>query len=184
MWILAASGLEKIPDLRPPKSAVPVEHGIGPWLLIAGCLLVLAFVLVGIRLWRRRRLASEPEPLPETIALGLLGNLIGRESPSAGLAVARILRLFLQSILALEPRERTAPELLQAVRSQSRLDPESLALLSDLLRDCDWTEYSKTSVANSAPGLVDRAIALVGQIADQYRPPTAPKNAGAEVPAP
>lgn len=180
MGIFAAIQPDKIPDLRPPKPAVPLEPAASTWLMAAVFVLILALALGGLVLWKKQRRAPASLSSPETTALEALENLAHHNAPSRGLAIARILRVFLQSILALQPRERTTPELLNAVRSQSQLDAEPLALLENLLRDCDRMEYSPRGAGRSSGDLAERAIDLVKQIAARCKTVSSPKNSGAE----
>jgi hypothetical protein len=168
--------------LRPPRGPLPpVPTLTSGWLAVGA-----AGLLLGLGIWRRRRLRSSPPLpplLPGTLARRSLAALQDRPETGALVTeVSQIVRLYLRAIIGRASEELTTEELLLALETHCRANPDTRHRLREFLHRCDAVRFAPAPSALPA-ALVSQALQLIARFESDGSDPTRPSaDKAAELP--
>ena len=166
-WLAALTAApEKIPDLIPPRGAIPPTlweaHG---WAL---CFLAaIALVLLIAIVHRLRQPKPVVIPTPADLARQELSTLRGRADAQVNTTAARVLRGFLIAKFRLAGPGLTADE----IAAHLPMDPSLAAELHLFLHQCDVTNFAPAASIPPADSVIEDALGLIDSVERQTPPP-------------
>lgn len=175
---------EEPPALHDVAGPVRVPPPAGRVLLLAALGLALAgAAAAGVVLLRRRaarataRAAAVPPPEAALQALRELaaGGLLQRDLRAFHVAVAAIVRRYLEQRFDLRAPQRTTEELLVILAAGSWLDDVQRRALHAFLAQCDQVKFARARPsAGASQGLIETAVNLVTATRPAEQEPAAP----------
>jgi hypothetical protein len=158
---------EKIPDLKPPRGAIPAtlweQHGMTLAFLGA---IVLVLVIAIVR--RLRQPKPVIIPTPADIARSELDALRGCENAAlVNTEAARVLRRFLIAKFGLAGPGLTADE----ITSHLPMDETLASNLHFFLHQCDVANFAPAAPTPAADSVIEHARELIDSIERKLPPP-------------
>jgi hypothetical protein len=166
---------EALRDIKPPVE-IP---NIWLWVIVAGGVVTLAALAVGLFLYfrLRRNQIPVPPPIPAHIRakhkLQEALALIGQPKPFC-IFVSDIARFYLEERFSFRAPERTTEEFLHELKSTNLLLPDQKESLGEFLKRCDLVKFARYEPREvELRDLYDSAVRLV----DETEPAPAPTDA-------
>jgi Domain of unknown function (DUF4381) len=158
---------EPIPDLKPPRGAIPTPFGetYAVWIAIA---VVLGTLLSWLFIRHLRRPKLTAIPTPAEIARQELAALRGKDDAGQIVAEgARVLRRYLIARFRLSGPGLTADEIVVRVGTDELLTGE----LHSFLSHCDVVNFAPAALAPPADAVIGDAERLIEAVERQTPPP-------------
>jgi len=158
---LGAIKVEPIPELRPPREAVPVpvvEEHHRAWVFAGiGAALVLAALC-----WPRRKVAPPP-PSPFTVARGKL-DALQSDSGATDVKVSAIVRQYAVEAFDLQGPALTSEEVITGLGLCQSCPSEMANAAWELLSGCDLVKFAPGVPPTGLPALIGRAEKLLADM--------------------
>jgi hypothetical protein len=127
-------------------------QGLGPWVWVAAAVVVLAVLVAGFLILRRRKggIAFLAPPAPHEVALKALRELASLMKEDQDLEftkqVSLILRVYIQDRFGIRAPHRSTEEFLIEARQSENLSEDHQRLLARFLAQCDLVKFARRRV--------------------------------------